>query len=119
LRLKHRRDRRPGLPRESAWRFYPSYAAETAAKIWVYWRLFREWRAIRREVAAAPDRWTYSDLAIAAAAEEDRDTLSLYHETNGGEAALARQRHQEEIRDRTRSAMPQPVSAAADAIRVG
>jgi hypothetical protein len=108
LRLKFRRDRRAGLPRESALRFYPRYAVETVAKLWAGWRLIREWRAMRREVVAAPDRWTYSDLAIAPPRDDDLDTLDLYHATNGGEAALARQRRHEAIRDRAQLAIPQP-----------
>ncbi|HXC88860.1 MAG TPA: radical SAM protein [Stellaceae bacterium] len=113
LRLKYRRDRRPGLPRESAPRFYARYAAETAAKLWGYWRLFHEWRAIRKEVAASPDRWSYTDLAIAPLKDDDVDTLDLYHATNGGEAALARQRRQDEIRTRAPHS-PTPAVVAAD-----
>jgi len=108
VRLKHRRDRRPGLTRESIFRFYSRYAAETATKAWSYWRLYREWRTIRREVAAAPDRWTYTDVAITPVAEGDSDTLSLYRETNGGEGALARQRRHEAIRARALTSVTQP-----------
>ena len=98
LRRKVRRDRRPGLPRESLWRFYPRYVADTAAKLLGYARLIREFRAIRASVMAAPDRWTYMDAAIAPPDEDDDSAISLYHATNGGEAALARQRRQDEIR---------------------
>jgi hypothetical protein len=113
LRLKFRRDRRPGLPRASALRFYARYAVETAFKMRDYWRLLREWRAIRKEVAAAPDRWSYTDLAIAPLQDNDVDTLDLYHATNGGEAALARQRRQDEIRAQAPRS-PAPVVDAAD-----
>ena len=33
LRLKFRRDRRPGLPLEPAWRFYPKYLVESIWKV--------------------------------------------------------------------------------------
>ena len=61
-------------------------------------------------------REAYSDAAIAPLGEDDDETLSLYLETQGGEAALARQRRQEEIRARTPSGRPHPAlpSAVAD-----
>src|SRR5262249_48805268 len=40
LRLKYRRDRRPGLPIESVWRFYPGLAVETVRKHVDYLRLW-------------------------------------------------------------------------------
>jgi hypothetical protein len=43
-------------------------------------------------VLAAPDRWTYSDVAIAPPAPDELEALDLYHATSGGEAALARKR---------------------------
>jgi hypothetical protein len=85
-----------------------SAGAATAAKLWGYARLIREWRAIRKEVTTAPDRWIYSDAAITPIREEDNETLSLYQETNGGEAALARQRRHDAIRTRV-----QPSAARA------
>jgi hypothetical protein len=51
-----------------------------------------------RELLDAPDRWTYSDLAIAPPQEDEFERLSLYHDTAGGEAALARKRRDDAIR---------------------
>jgi hypothetical protein len=42
------------------------------------------------EALAAPDRWTYSDIAIAPPQQDEFEQLSLYHKTTAGEAALAR-----------------------------
>ena len=116
LRLKFRHDRRSGLPRESALRFYPRYIAETIRKLWGELSLYREWTAIRHEVARDPNRWSYVDLAIAPPREDDLDTLDLYHATSGGEAALARQRRHDAIRDRAEAATPDAAvaSGAAD-----
>ena len=50
------------------------------------------------EVLAAPDRWTYTDLAIAPPQGDEFETLDLYHATSGGEAALARKRRDDAIR---------------------
>jgi hypothetical protein len=100
LRRKSRRDRRFGLKRESRLVFYPRYFAETAAKAWRYAALYRRWRAIHKEVLAAPDRHSYADLATAPPRDDELDTLDLYHATNGGEAALARKRRDDALRDR-------------------
>src|ERR1700681_952947 len=79
LRLKFRRDRRSGLPRETALRFYPRYIAETVRKVWGELSLYREWTRIRHEVTRDPNRWSYTNLAIAPPQEDELDALDLYH----------------------------------------
>ncbi|HEY6996028.1 MAG TPA: radical SAM protein [Xanthobacteraceae bacterium] len=99
LRLKFRRDRRHGLPLENPFLFYPRYLAETAGKLWRYWAVYRQCKAILRDTLAAPDRWSYTDTAIAAPRADEFETLELYHATTGGEAALARKRRDDAIRE--------------------
>jgi hypothetical protein len=98
VRLKFRRDRRYGLPRENPIVFYPRYGVGTVIKMWRYWRVYRRFSAMLKETLAAPDRWTYSDLAIAPPEANEFDALDLYHATSGGEAALARMRRDAAIR---------------------
>ncbi len=105
LRLKFRRDRRWGLKRESPLIFYPRYLGETAIKAWRYWGVYRQGKEILREVMEAPDRWTYSDLAIAPMNGADSEGLDLYHATSGGEAALARKRRDDAGRARLASSV--------------
>jgi hypothetical protein len=100
FRLKFRRDRRHGMPFESCFVFYPRYIAETAAKAWRYLSVYREASRTLKQVLTAPDRWTYSDLAIAPPREDEFDTLDLYNVTSGGEAAVARLRQEEAARAR-------------------
>jgi hypothetical protein len=107
VRRKHRRDRRHGLPLESPFVFYPRYLGEAVLKVRDYWSVYRSFKAIHDEVMAAPDRWTYSDLAIAPPQEDEFEALALYHETSGGEAALARMRRDDAIRGHVH-ARPQP-----------
>jgi hypothetical protein len=97
-RQKFRRDRRHGLPREGRVAFYSRYVVETVAKFWGYWTTYRRCKAILDEVMAAPDRLTYSDLAIAPPQNDEFQTLDLYHATRGGEDAIARMRRDEAIR---------------------
>ncbi len=101
FRLKFRRDRRFGMKIESRFVFYPRYAAETVTKAWRYLRVYRDAMRDLKQVLRASDRWTYSDLAIAAPLEDELDTLDLYHVTSGGEAAVARQRRDDVARART------------------
>src|SRR5262245_53571548 len=98
FRLKFRRDRRFGMKIESPLVFYPRYAWETAKKAWGYWHVYRQFRATLNEALTAPDRWTYSDVAITPPEKDEFERLSLYHETIGGEAALARKRRDDVIR---------------------
>jgi hypothetical protein len=98
LRLKFRRDRRHGMRREKPLLFYPRYAGETLLKAWRYWRVYKRFKASLDEALAAPDRWTYTDLASAPPRSDEFDALDLYHATSGGEAALTRMRRDDAIR---------------------
>jgi hypothetical protein len=60
----------------------------------------------------APDRWTYSDLAIAPPRSDEFEALDLYHQTTGGEAALARKYRDDDIRARSRAADKAAAEAA-------
>ena len=87
--MKHRRDRRWGLPVESRLRFYPRYWCETVVKMTKYLRFFLRTEATLRAVMKAPDRHAYTDIAITPLQEEEFEQLGLFHATSGGEAALA------------------------------
>ncbi len=101
LRRKFRRDRRPGMRRENPLIFYPRYVGETAVKAWRYLSIYRQCKSILDDVEAAPDRWTYTDLAIAPPKDDEFEALDLYKQTAGSGAALARKRRSDEIREKT------------------
>jgi hypothetical protein len=98
VRRKFRRDRRHGLPLENPLVFYPRNLRDTIFKAWGYWSVYRRANAILKDVLAAPDRWTYTDLAIAPPREDEFEALDLYHATDGGEAALERKYRDDTIR---------------------
>jgi hypothetical protein len=100
LRMKSRRDRRRGKAIENPLVFYARYWSETAVKAWGYFRVYRRCKAMLDAALKAPDRWTYSDLAIAPPEQDEFDALDLYHQTTGGEAALARKYRDDAIRGR-------------------
>jgi hypothetical protein len=97
FRRKRRRSRRPGLPVEAAWSFYPRHAFDSARKIARYLNGYRKARAIVRRVLADPARHEYDDLAVRPLAPEEYEALDLFHETAGGEAFVARKARHDAI----------------------
>jgi hypothetical protein len=100
LRLKSRRDRRSGMKLENPVVFYARYWGGTAVKAWRYFRVYRQCKAMLDAALKAPDRWSYSDLAIAPPEADEFEALDLYHATMGGEAALERKYRDDAIRAR-------------------
>jgi hypothetical protein len=98
FRRKSRRDRRPGLPIERRFVFFSRYAAEIVRKARGYRSVYRAAKRILNSALAAPDRWAYTDLAIAPVQEDEFDRLALYRATNGGTAELARKRRDDSLR---------------------
>ena len=90
LRLKHPSERRPSLPRESPWAFWPRFVWETLHKharlagvaVWLL--------AWERVIARNPDARSYMDQALTAVRDDDDMTLDLLTKTAGAHAAVAR-----------------------------
>ena len=93
--MKFRRDRRPELPLEPVWSFYPKYWTETAVKIvrWatLYLRLRRIYLAIKHD----PNRYAYTDIAMTPVRDDEADT----HEMFQTDVAKAFVGHQQHVRD--------------------
>ena len=89
LRLKHPSERRPGLPRENAWIFWPRFVWETVAKQAILAstivRLLSWALAIKLDAKAR----SYSDLALTHVSDDDEDVLDLVTKTTGGRSAVA------------------------------
>ena len=112
FRLKFRRDRRSGLPVESPFVFYPRYVGETLLKAWRYWSVYRQSKTILSEVLTAPDRLTYTDVAIAPPRADEFEALNLYNATSGGDAAVALKQRHDSIRSKTTAAAPAAATCA-------
>jgi len=111
LRLKHRSERRPGLPRLNPWVFWSGFAWETMRKHAVLGlevvRLYRLTRSIRRD----PRARDYMDQALTPVRDDEDETLALLTKTTGAEAAAARVRRAAAERLSVvskRSAAPEP-----------
>jgi len=98
LRIKHRTDRRPGLPIEAAWRFYPALIAETLRKMSIYFRKWLFIERLRRSIRKDPSRASYRDEALAPVEASDTETLALFTHT---EAARSAVRHARRIKELT------------------
>jgi hypothetical protein len=112
LRMKFRRDRRHGMKLENPLVFWSRQVFGGAVKYWGYFRVWRRCKKMLDAALAAPDRFTYSDLAIAPPKADEFDTLDLYHATTGGEAALARKYRDDAIRNRAPEEYATQVEAA-------
>lgn len=90
FRRKVRRDRRPDLPIEHPLVFYPKYAAETAAKAIRYAKMIRNAYRIYSRVMRDQNRSAYRDIAILPLEEDELEKLTMFTETSGGAAAVAK-----------------------------
>lgn len=70
-RIKNRRDRRPGLPLESFFVFYPKYFFQTFKASFIisfsYYRLYSKMRKMMND----PEKMAYRDLAITPTSQEE------------------------------------------------
>jgi hypothetical protein len=90
FRLKHPSERRPSLPRESSWVFWPRFVWETlykharlaGAAVWLL-----AWKTV---IARNADARSYMDQALTPVRDDDDMTLDLLTKTTGARAAVAR-----------------------------
>jgi radical SAM superfamily enzyme YgiQ (UPF0313 family) len=100
VRLKSPAERRPGMPRESAWTFYPRFVLETVRKQAELVRVTVGMLLLARRIAREPNARDYVDLALTPADDAAEASLDLLTKTAGAAAALA---HQQKIRELTHS----------------
>jgi radical SAM superfamily enzyme YgiQ (UPF0313 family) len=94
LRMKSRHERRPHLPVEPLWSFYPRYFAETAVKAARWANLAIRLELVARKVKRDPRRLDYRDQALTVSNDET-GSLELY-KTRSSQAFLDQRRHVEE-----------------------
>ena len=91
LRLKVRRNRRPSLPMEPVWVFYPKYYAETAVKFVRWVSLYTRLRKIYLSIKRDPKRREYTDLALTPVTGDEFATHEMF-QTAEASSYLAQQR---------------------------
>jgi radical SAM superfamily enzyme YgiQ (UPF0313 family) len=77
FRYKFRRDRRPGLPIEPRWKFYPKYAVKSVVKLAKWGRLYARLRAIYVKAKKDPKKLEYMDLAMTPVTDDE--DLEMFH----------------------------------------
>jgi radical SAM superfamily enzyme YgiQ (UPF0313 family) len=90
LRLKSRRDRRPGLPIEPAWKFYPRYGAEVVTKLARWCALYLRLRGVYLGIKHDPRRLQYTDLAMTPISDDE--TSREIFQTDAAQAYLNQER---------------------------
>jgi radical SAM superfamily enzyme YgiQ (UPF0313 family) len=91
FRIKHRRDRRYGLPIEWALPFYARYTVDIARKVL---RVIKRWRHLKQivlKVEADPLAKLYTDEALTPVAKEDAAHMELYTQNEAARAAVERE----------------------------
>jgi hypothetical protein len=92
LRLKYRKDRRPGLPVVHPLRFYPAYIWESVSKVvrllWLNWSYGR----ILKRVEKDPAKLDYMDLSLTPSDDTDLYKLELFATNDAAKEAADRAR---------------------------
>ena len=99
FRLKFRKDRRSDLPRQNVAVFYLGYGIEIIRKHVQYGLALARILPSYWRVKKAPDRYDYSDLAIAAVGGNESATLDMFNKTRGGVEEVERLRKQRALID--------------------
>jgi Radical SAM superfamily len=89
LRLKHPSERRPNMPRESGWIFWPRFAWDTVKKhaiLTVAAGRLLWWKIL---IDLDPEAPNYMDSALTPVDEHGDESLELLTKTTGGLAAVA------------------------------
>jgi hypothetical protein len=98
IRLKHPDERRPGLPREHAWLFWPRFVWETLAKHAILFGTIARLIVWAIAIARHPDARRYVDQALTPVSDHEDDSLDLFTKTTGARAAVD---HQKKVHDLT------------------
>jgi radical SAM superfamily enzyme YgiQ (UPF0313 family) len=93
LRLKHPSERRPGLPRERPWVFWPRLAWEILHKHAVLADMIVRLVLVKMAIARDPAALSYMDEALSPVRDDEDETLDLLTKTTGGRAAVAHARN--------------------------
>jgi hypothetical protein len=92
FRRKYRRDRRPGMKRESPLAFYPRYGWEILSKHGRLLGLFLRYRYLRWKVESDPRGAGYRDLALQPVAAGETEALEIFSATESAVPAVEKAR---------------------------
>ena len=97
LRVKHLDELRPGLPRPSAWAFWPRFVWETLSKQAIFFGTVARLMAWSVAIGLKPGARRYVDQAITPVSEHDDEELDLLTKTTGAKTAVDHQKRVSEL----------------------
>jgi hypothetical protein len=97
LRLKFRRDRRPSLPMEPVWSFYPKYLFATLRKQAQWISLYARMRLIYLKIKKDPRRREYTDLALSPVSDDETEARELF-QSDAAQAFVRQEKRLEKLR---------------------
>jgi hypothetical protein len=92
LRRKYRRERRPTLPVENPFVFYPSYVADL---VWKHLRLagrILDFALFRRRLKHDPNALAYTDLALTPVVGDEFDHYEMFSASDAAKAVVTKER---------------------------
>ncbi len=107
LRRRYRRDRRPGMPVEPVWLFYPKHYGSVVSRLVRWAALYLKLRRIYLRIKKDPQRYAYTDLAMTPVLDDELETHELFN-TGAAQAYVARAKH---IKDAQHGHLHQPIAA--------
>jgi hypothetical protein len=99
FRLKHPSERRPGLPRESSWVFWPRFVWESFSKHAIMAGTIGRLLLWKMAIARDPNARAYMDQALTPVHDDEDVTLDLLTKTSGARAAVAHIKKVAELTD--------------------
>ena len=113
VRRKYRLDRRPTMPVESPFVFYPRFLWDFVSKharlINLYWRFSRSLAKVERD----PEKNDYMDISLSPVEEHDLDELDMFRATESSQAAVTKFRKQRASRTAAVAASKRDKESAA------
>ena len=89
LRRKYRHDRRPGMPIEPIWSFYPRFAWEVLSKTTRALRLLLWLHLTKRRILKDHARYSYMDQALTPVSDDETEKLDLFTHNDTARQAVA------------------------------
>ena len=92
LRLKFRKDRRPCLPIESAFAFYPRYAIDLLHKLFRIGQAVWRYRPFAVKLRRDPAARNYTDVALTPVADGEFDSFEMFTANDAAKSAVMKTR---------------------------
>ncbi len=98
VRLKYRKDRRPGFPIEPPVVFHLKYLGELLSKTWKLGRFYLRYYPMRRQIEKDPAARAYRDVSLTPSNDDDAQELELFTVTQAARDAVAKARRRAALR---------------------